>query len=60
MISEGSCDAEEMMLKIQLCVTGIKYILNDIQIENSYCKLYIYSKLCLIKKKKTKRKTFEK
>ncbi len=49
MISEGSCDTEELMLKIQLCVTGIKYILNDIQIENIYCKLYTYCKLYLIK-----------
>ncbi len=40
MISEGSCDTEVvMMLKIQLCITGINYILKYIQIENSYFKL---------------------
>ncbi len=40
MISEGSCDTEDvMMLKIQLCITGIKYILQYIQIEKSYFKL---------------------
>jgi len=27
MISEGSCDTEVMMLNIQLCITGINYIL---------------------------------
>ncbi len=29
-----------MMLKIQLCITGINNILNYIQIENSYLKLW--------------------
>jgi len=31
-ISEGSCDmkTEEMMLKIQICITGINYILKYI------------------------------
>ncbi len=29
-----------MMLKIQLCITGINYILKYIQIENSYFKLW--------------------
>ncbi len=27
MISEGSCDTGEIMLKIQLCITGINQIL---------------------------------
>ncbi len=37
MISEGSCDTEDwMMLKIQLCITGINYILKYIQIENIF------------------------
>ncbi len=41
MISEGSCDTEDwiMMLKIQLCFTGINYILKYIKIENIYFKL---------------------
>ncbi len=39
MISEGSCDTEEIMLKIQLCVTGINYILKYIKIETFYFKL---------------------
>ncbi len=39
MISEGSWDTEVMMLKIQLCITGISDILQYIQIENSYFKL---------------------
>ncbi len=30
---------EVMMLKIQLCITGINYILKYIKIENSYFKL---------------------
>ncbi len=36
MISEGSCDTEEIMLKIQLCVTGINYILKYIKIETLF------------------------
>ncbi len=40
MISEGSFDKTGvMMLKIQLCITGINYILKYIQIENIYFKL---------------------
>ncbi len=39
MISEGSCDTEVMMLKIQLCITGINYISKYITIENNYFKL---------------------
>ncbi len=39
MISEGSCDTEVMMLKIQLCFTGMNYILKYIEIENIYFKL---------------------
>ncbi len=41
MISEESCDTEDwlMMLKIQLCITGINSILKYIQIENGYFKL---------------------
>ncbi len=39
MISEGSCDTGVMMLKIQFYITGIKYTLKYIQIENSYFKL---------------------
>ncbi len=36
MIFEGSCDTESgvMMLKIQLCFTGINYILKYFKIEN--------------------------
>ncbi len=36
MISEGFCDTGVMMLKIQLCITGINYILKYIKIEKSY------------------------
>ncbi len=36
MISEGSCDTGVMMLKIQLSITGINYILKYIKIEKSY------------------------
>ncbi len=38
MISERSYDTENwiMMLKIQLCITEINYILKYIKIENSY------------------------
>ncbi len=43
MISEGSCDTEVMMdvmmLKIQLRITEINYILLYITIENGYLKL---------------------
>ncbi len=48
MISEGSCDTEDWsnnaenhnaMTENQLCITGINYILQYIQIENSYFKL---------------------
>ncbi len=31
-----------MMLKIQLCITGINYILEYIKIENTYLKFYKY------------------
>ncbi len=31
-----------MMLKIQLCITGINYILKYIKIENTYLKFYKY------------------
>ncbi len=37
-----------MMLKIQLCITGINYILTYIQIENSYLKLQYYFTILLI------------
>ncbi len=36
MISEGSCDTGVMMLKIQLSLTGIIYILKYIKIENCF------------------------
>ncbi len=39
MISEGLYETGEMMLKSQHCITVIKYILQYIQIENSYFKL---------------------
>ncbi len=41
MISDGSCDTEDWSneIKIQLCFTGINYILKYIKIENSYLKL---------------------
>ncbi len=43
MISDGSCDTEdwsnEINIKIQLCFTGINYILKYIKIEKSYLKL---------------------
>ncbi len=41
MISEGSCDTEDvevMMLKIQLCITGINYILQYIHIKSGHMK----------------------
>ncbi len=43
MISEGSCDTEDLMMgKIQLCFTGIKYILKYIKIKYCYLKLQYY------------------
>ncbi len=42
MVSEESRDTEEtgvMMLKIQICITGINYILKYIHIETSFFKL---------------------
>ncbi len=47
MISEGSWDTEEIMLKIQLCVTGINYILKYIKIETFYFKLQWYLTIIL-------------
>ncbi len=46
MISEGSCDTEDwvMMLKIQLCFTGINNILKYIKIEYCYFKMQQYFK----------------
>ncbi len=41
MISEGSCDTEVMMLKIQLCITEINYILKYIQIKKQLNKIVI-------------------
>ncbi len=40
MISEGSCDTEDWSndAEMQLCITGINYILKYIQIENRYFK----------------------
>jgi len=44
MISEGSCDTEDwiwvMILKIQLCITGINYILKYFTIENILTVIY--------------------
>ncbi len=48
MISEGSCDTEDWSngAEIQLCFTGINYILKYIKIENCYCNLqYYFTKL---------------
>jgi len=43
MISEGSSDTEGiMMLRIQLSITGINYILKYIKINNSSFKLLKY------------------
>ncbi len=40
MISEGSCDTEVCNdAENSACITGINYILNYFQIENSYFKL---------------------
>ncbi len=48
MISEGSYDTDDwrndevrmkVMMQIQLCITGINYILNKTEIENSYFKM---------------------
>ncbi len=33
MISEGSCNTEDLMLKIQHCITEIKYIWNIFKYE---------------------------
>ncbi len=38
MISEGSCDTEDWSndVEMQLCVSGINYILKHVKIESSY------------------------
>jgi len=40
MISKGSCDNEILMLKIQLCITGINKNVKYIQIEK-FLKLFL-------------------
>ncbi len=41
MISKGLCDTEDcMMLKIQICVTGINYILQYIKTENKIVTIF--------------------
>ncbi len=50
MISEGSCDIKTgvMMLKIQLCIRRINYILKYIQIDELfYCKSFIQKSVAL-------------
>ncbi len=44
MISEGSCDTEDWSngcWKFSFAITGINYILKDVQVENSYFKILI-------------------
>ncbi len=47
MISEGSCDTEDwvMMLKIQLCITGINSILKYIKIKKKLFKILNSNKI---------------
>ncbi len=44
MISDGSCDTEDWSngcWKFSFAITGINYIIKDIQVENSYLKILI-------------------
>ncbi len=45
MISEESRDTGAMMLKVQLCITGIYYALKYIKIQKSYFRLIIFHKI---------------
>ncbi len=45
----GTLKTEEMMLKMQLCITGINYILNYYTIENSFSILFKNVKVQIVK-----------